>query len=107
MSEERLERIETAMLAMQENMTTMQENMAIMQKNVIATQRNVESLREDTIAIRQRVDSIEGTVRVAIRDGLSSFGLYLDNLNITVSDTQREVRLLRRRVRRLEKSEDE
>jgi hypothetical protein len=100
MSEERLERIETAMIAMQENM-------AIMQKNIIATQRNVESLREDTIAIRQRVDSIEGTVRVAIRDGLSSFGLYLDDLNITVSDTQREMRLLRRRVRRLEKYEDE
>jgi hypothetical protein len=39
--------------------------------------------------------------------GLSSFGLYLDDLNITVSDTQREMRLLRRRVRRLEKSEDE
>jgi hypothetical protein len=78
------------------------------QKNIIATQRNVESLREDTIAIRQRVDSIEGTVKIAIRDSLSSFGLYLDDLNITVSDTQREVRLLlRRRVRRLEKSEDE
>jgi hypothetical protein len=100
MSEDRLERIETAMLAMQENM-------AIMQQNIIATQRNVESLREDTIAIRQRVDSIEGTVRITIRDGLSSFGLYLDDLNITVSDTQREVRLMRRRVRRLEKSEDE
>jgi uncharacterized coiled-coil protein SlyX len=100
MSEERLERIETAMIAMQENMATMQ-------KNIIATQQNVESLREDTIAIRQRVDSIEGNIRVAIRDGLSSFGLYLDDLNITVSDTQREMRLLRRRVRRLEKSEDE
>lgn len=95
------------MAVMQQNMIVMQQNMTVMQQNMTAMQQNINAIREDSIDIRRRVDSIEGTVRIAIRESLGSFGMYLDDLNIEVSSNQRQIRLLRRRVRRLEGSEDE
>jgi chromosome segregation ATPase len=119
MSEDKLDRIElqiselrgmmqqniTVVTTMQENMTTMQENMTTMQQDITATKQNINALSEDVIALRHRMDSIEGTVVVTMREGFESFKSYLDDLNYDLANNERKTRRLSRRMDRLEKNE--
>jgi chromosome segregation ATPase len=110
MSEERLERIEAQIGELRE---LMQQNMATTQQNMNAMQQNMNAMREDITILRQRSDSIEGTVIVAMREGFNSLRNYLDDLNYdlaeverNVSDGERKQRRLNRRVARLERKEE-
>jgi ubiquinone biosynthesis protein UbiJ len=91
MSEERLERIENQLSQIIQGMTAMQQNQ--------------NALREDVVALRHRIDSVEGTVKVAITDGFRSHDLYLDDMNIDLAANERQTRRLNRRVERLERNE--
>jgi uncharacterized coiled-coil protein SlyX len=106
MSEERLDQIEarlgsieTTLIAVTQSMTTMQQNMIAMQQNMTAT-------RDDISSLRHRVDSIEGTVLVAIRDGFRIQESFIDDLNYDLSANERKTRRLSRRVARLEQKDD-
>jgi chromosome segregation ATPase len=63
---------------------------------------NQDALREDIVELRHRIDSIEGTVRIAIADGFRNHDSYLDDLNIDLAANERQTRRLNRRVARLE-----
>jgi chromosome segregation ATPase len=63
---------------------------------------NQNSLREDIVELRHRIDSVEGTVRIAIADGFRNHDSYLDDLNIDLAANERQTRRLNRRVARLE-----
>jgi chromosome segregation ATPase len=117
MSEERFDRIEAQiaalretmqqnMSAMQQDMNTMQQDMNTMQQNINAMQQNINAVREDVTGLRQRMDSIEGTTIVAIRDGFESLRTYLDDLNYDLADNERRTRRLARRVSRLERRDE-
>ena len=80
--------------------------MLVMQQDITATKQNINALRDDVVSLRQRVDSIEGTVTIVIRDGLESMRTYLDDLNYDLSNNERKTRRLSRRVSRLEKDND-
>jgi uncharacterized coiled-coil DUF342 family protein len=99
MSEERFNQIENQISALQQDMTAMKQDMTAMKQNV-------DALREDMTSIRQRVDSSEGTILVAMREGFNSLRNYLDDLNYEVADNARATRLLKRRVARLERKDD-
>jgi chromosome segregation ATPase len=110
MSEERLERIEAQISELRE---LIQQNTSEMQQNTISMQQNMNAMREDISLLRQRDDSLEGTVVVAMREGFNSLRNYLDDLNYDlaaveqkVSDGERKQRRLNRRVARLEKKEE-
>lgn len=100
MSEERFNHLETQISALQQDMSAMKQDMTAMKQNV-------DALREDMTSIRQRVDSSEGTILVAVREGFNSLRNYLDDLNYEVADNARATRLLKRRVARLERKDNE
>jgi septal ring factor EnvC (AmiA/AmiB activator) len=110
MSEERFDRIEAQISElremMQQNMTAMQQNITAMQQDITATKQNLNALSEDVVALRHRMDSIEGTVVVTMREGFESFRNYIDDLNYDLANNERRTRRLSRRVDRLERNDD-
>jgi hypothetical protein len=84
----------------------MQQSMSATQQQITAINQNVNALREDVTDLRHRVDSIEGTQTVMIREGFKSLMSYNDDLNYELADNARQTRLLRRRVIRLEGKKD-
>jgi chromosome segregation ATPase len=100
MSEERFNHLEAQISALQQDMSAMKQDMTAMKQTV-------DALREDMTSIRQRVDSSEGTILVAVREGFNSLRNYLDDLNYEVADNARATRLLKRRVSRLERKDNE
>jgi chromosome segregation ATPase len=113
MSEERFDRIEVQISELREmmqqnmqNMSTMQQDVTVMKQDITATKQNLNALSEDVVALRHRMDSIEGTVVVTMREGFESFRSYLDDLNYDLANNERRTRRLSRRVSRLEKDEE-
>ena len=118
MSEERLDRIESqiaqlsdfmqqSMSATQQQITAINQSMSATQREIIAINQNVNALREDVTDLRHRIDSVEGTQSVMIREGFRSLMSYNDDLNYELADNARQTRLLRRRVIRLEGKDKE
>ena len=97
MSEERFDRIESQLSQLRE----------LMQQSMTVTQQNINAVREDVIALRHRLDSVEGSQNVIIREGFQSLMSYNDDLNYELSDNSRQTRLLKRRVIRLERKDKE
>lgn len=111
MSEQESSRIESQIAELreliQQNMATTQHDMSAMQRDISAMQQNMNAVREDVTILRQRVDSIEGTVIVAMREGFNSLRNYLDDLNYEVADNARATRLMKRRIARLERKDED
>jgi uncharacterized protein Yka (UPF0111/DUF47 family) len=97
MSEERFDRIESQISQLRE----------LIQQTIPAINQNINSLREDVTDLRHRIDSIEGTQSVMIREGFRSLMSYNDDLNYELADNSRQTRLLKRRVIRLEDKDKE
>ena len=93
MSEERFDRLEGQLAQVIQGMTAMNQN--------------INAIREDVVALRHRIDSVEGSQNVIIREGFQSLMSYNDDLNYEMSDTARQTRLLKRRVIRLERKDKE
>jgi chromosome segregation ATPase len=70
-------------------------------------ERNQNATRDDISGLRNRVDSIDGTVRIAIADGFRQHDRYLDGLNTDLAQVERQSRRINRRVERLERLEGE
>jgi vacuolar-type H+-ATPase subunit D/Vma8 len=79
----------------------------LVQQNTAAMQQNMNAMREDITILRQRVDSIEGRVIVTVREGFNSLRNYLDDLNYEVADNARTTRLMKRRIARLERKDED
>jgi uncharacterized protein Yka (UPF0111/DUF47 family) len=97
MSEERFDRIESQIAQLRE----------LLEQNIPAMNQNINALREDVTDLRHRIDSIEGTQNLMIREGFKSLMSYNDDLNYELADNARQTRLLRRRVIRLEGKDKE
>jgi hypothetical protein len=97
MSEERFDRIESQIAELRE----------LVQQNIAAMNQNINALREDVIDLRHRIDSVEGSQNVIIREGFQSLMSYNDDLNYELSDNARQTRLLKRRIIRLERKDKE
>ena len=93
MSEERFDRLEGQLAQVIQGMTAMNQN--------------INAIRADVVALRHRIDSVEGSQNIIIREGFQSLMSYNDDLNYEMSDTARQTRLLKRRVIRLERKDKE
>jgi chromosome segregation ATPase len=122
MSEERFDRLENqlaqviqGMTTMQQNMTTMHQNITTMQQNIVDIQQNmatkqdlalvqrtVSDIRTDIAVLSERVDSLEVTTRVGIRDSIRNQRSMINNLNYDLANQERASNRLRGRVERLE-----
>lgn len=119
MSEERFDRIEAqiaqlsefmqqSVTVIQQDITGMKQDITGMKQDISATKQNVNAVREDLISLRHRVDSNEGGLIVALREGFKSQETIANDLNYDLWINERKTRRLSRRVSRLErKSEDE
>jgi chromosome segregation ATPase len=107
MSEERFNHLETQISALQQDTTVMKQDITVMKQDITVMKQNIDALREDMTSVRQKVDSFEGTILTAIREGFNSLRNYSDDLNYEVADNARATRLLKRRVARLERKEDD
>ena len=112
MSEEKLDRIEAQiaelremMLTNMQDITVIKQDITVMKQDITATKQNVNALSEDVISLRHRVDSMEGTVAITIKEGFESMRNYLDDLNYDLANNERKTRRLSRRVARLEKDD--
>ena len=111
MSEERLERIENQLAQVLQAIIGTNSRINELETGIngrmTTLEQNQNALREDVVALRQRIDNIEGTMRLAIVDGFRSQGLYYDDLNADLAKNERQTRRLNRRVDRLERRYDE
>ena len=105
MSEEKLDRIEAQIAELREMMLTNMQDMTVIKQDMTATKQNFNALSEDVISLRHRVDSMEGTVAMTIKEGFESMRNYLDDLNYDLANNERKTRRLSRRVARLEKDD--
>jgi uncharacterized coiled-coil DUF342 family protein len=132
MSEERFDRIENqltqviqAVTFMQQNMATKQDLAVIEQKvagieqkvagieqkvagieqDIIAMKQNASAVREDIASLRFRVESNEGTLIFAIREGFRSQENSINDVNYDLWVNERKTRRLSRRVSRLERKD--
>jgi hypothetical protein len=133
MSDERFDRLENQLAQVIQSIATMQQNMATKQdlaaveqnmatkqdlaaveqkvsgieQKVTALANNLDAVREDVIVLRRRVESSEGVVLVAIRDGFRRQEDSINDLNYDLSVNERKTRRLSRRVSRLERKEND
>ncbi len=108
MSEERFDRLESqlaqviqAIGTMQQNMTSMQQNMATKQ-DMAVIQQTVSDIRTDIAVLSERVDSLEHTTRIGIRDSIRNQRSMINDLNYDLANNERATGRLRGRVERLE-----
>jgi hypothetical protein len=133
MSDERFDRLESQLAQVIQSIATMQQNMATKQdlaaveqnmatkqdlvaveqkvsgidRKVTALANNLDAVREDVILLRRRVESSEGVVLVAIRDGFRRQEDSINDLNYDLSVNERKTRRLSRRVSRLERKDSD
>jgi chromosome segregation ATPase len=93
MSEERFDRLESQLTQVIQGMTVIQQNMSVMQENMSVMQENMS-------AMQNRIDSIEGTLLVAMRSGFDSLQTAIDDLdydlNVAEIQGERNARLTRK-----------
>ncbi len=119
MSEERFDRLESQLTQVIQGMTVMQQNMAVMQQNMTVMQQNMatkQDLADLEEALRNRIDSVDGTLSMAIREGFNRLHeeitdlnidlaieeLKTENIEIKTESNERKVRRLNQRLFRLE-----
>jgi chromosome segregation ATPase len=113
--ENQLAQVIQGMTTMQQNMITMQQNMTTMQQNIVDIQQNmatkqdlalvqrtVSDIRTDIAVLSERVDSLEATTRIGIRDSIRNQRSMINNLNYDLANQERASNRLRSRVERLE-----
>jgi hypothetical protein len=88
----------------EQNMATKQD-LAVVRQDITAVQNNVNALREDVISLRHRIDSVEGAVSIVIRNTFTAHQNFVDDLNFDLTNNERKIRRLGRRVARLERQD--
>jgi chromosome segregation ATPase len=110
MSEERFDRLESqlsqviqGMGIMQQGITVMQQNMTVMQQDITNIKQVVSETRTDVAALSSRLDRVEHSVRIEIRDAFKNHREMIDDINYDLANNERKTRRLSRRVSRLER----
>jgi uncharacterized coiled-coil protein SlyX len=101
MSEERFDRLESQLAQVIQAIGTMQQNMATKQ-DLAVVQQTVSDIRTDIAVLSERVDSLEQTTRIGIRDSIRNQRSMINELNYDLANNERATGRLRGRVERLE-----
>ena len=105
MSDERFDRLESQLSQLIQSVALIEQKVTTIEQKVTALGNNLDAVREDVIVLRRRVESNEGTLLVAIRDGFRRQEDSIDDLNYDLSVNERKTRRLSRRVSRLERKD--
>jgi ubiquinone biosynthesis protein UbiJ len=101
MSEERFDRLESQLSQVIQAIATMQQNIATKQ-DLAVVQQTVSDIRTDIAVLSERVDSLEQTTRIGIRDSIRNQRAMINDLNYDLANNERATGRLRGRVERLE-----
>jgi uncharacterized coiled-coil protein SlyX len=101
MSEERFDRLESQLAQVIQAIGTMQQNIATKQDLAIV-QQTVSDIRTDIAVLSERVDNLEQTTRIGIRDSIRNQRSMINELNYDLANNERATSRLRGRVERLE-----
>jgi hypothetical protein len=93
--------VQQDMATMQQSITAMQQNMATKQ-DLAVVQQTVSDIRTDIAVLSERVDSLEQTTRIGIRDSIRNQRSMINDLNYDLANNERATGRLRGRVERLE-----
>lgn len=111
MTDERFNHLEAQISELRE---FVQQSTIATQQNTEAMQQDLNSMREDMNALRVRVDTIEETIGVKIREGFNSLRNHLDDLSLERSENNTNRfeedlnrRRLDRRIPAFDKREDD
>ena len=74
---------------------------------VTTLEQNTMATREDLNTLRDRYNSLEGVIIVAIRAGFAAQQVQFDDLNYAIEENARKSRSMSRRIRRLERLNDD
>jgi hypothetical protein len=126
MSEERLERIENQLTLVIQGMTMMKQGMTVMQHDITGMQQSITGMQQTMAtkqdladleqSLRNRIDSVDGTLTIAIREGFSPLHEEITDLNIDLAleelktedielkteENARKIRRLNQRLFRIE-----
>ena len=105
MSDERFDRLESQLSQLIQSVALIEQKVTTIEQKVTALGNNLDAVREDVIVLRRRVESNEGTVLTAIRDGFRRQEDSINDLNYDLSVNERKPRRLSRRVSRLERKD--
>jgi hypothetical protein len=100
--------MQQGMTVMQQDMTVMQQNMTLMQQNMATkqdlalVQQTVSDIRTDISVLSERVDNLELTTRVGIRDSIRNQRSMINNINYELANQERVSARVRSRFERLE-----
>lgn len=107
MSEERFDRLEALITSigttLTERIDIMQQDITVMKQDITNIKQVVSETRTDVAALSSRLDRIEHSVRVEIRDAFRNHREMIDDINYDLANNERKTRRLSRRVSRLER----
>ncbi len=137
MSEERFDRLESQLTQVIQGMTIMQQGMTVMQHDITGMQQSITEMKGDITrieqtmatkqdlanleqALRNRIDSVDGTLTIAIREGFNRLHEEVTDLNLDlaleeqkteeietkIESNARKIRRLNQRLFRLEGGSD-
>jgi peptidoglycan hydrolase CwlO-like protein len=137
MSEERFDRLESQLTQVIQGMTIMQQGMTVIQHDITGMQQSITEMKGDITrieqtmatkqdlanleqALRNRIDSVDGTLTIAIREGFNRLHEEVTDLNldlaveeqkteeieIKIESNARKIRRLNQRLFRLEGGSD-
>jgi chromosome segregation ATPase len=100
--------IKSDIVEMKSDIVEMKSDIVEIKGRVTTLEQNTAATREDLNTLRDRYNSLEGVIVVAIRAGFAAQQIQFDDLNYAIEENARKYRSLSRRIRRLERlSEDE
>jgi hypothetical protein len=83
------------------------ENNSTWQQDVNSINKNINVMREEIVLLYKRFDLFEERIVTALNEGFNSLRNDLEDLNYEVADNARATRLLKRRVARLERKDED
>jgi chromosome segregation ATPase len=103
--EQKVSGIEQRVSGIEQRVSGIEQRVSGIEQRASAMENNLDAVREDIIELRRRVESNEGTLIVAIRDGFRRQEDFINDLNFDLANNERKTRRLSRRVSRLERQD--
>jgi methyl-accepting chemotaxis protein len=94
MSEERLDRIESQLAQLIQGMTVIQQTMATKQdvnevnNRIDAVQQDITDIKDDLTQLNQRIDSVHGTLNIAISEGFKRLNANIIDVNRALGENE-------------------
>jgi hypothetical protein len=102
--DQHLTAVDQRMIAVDQHLITFEQHV---EQHMIAFGQRMTAVEQNQVAMQQRIDSVEGTLMLAIVEGFRSLNIYCRDLDDDLAFNEVQVRRLNRRVNRLERQDED